>query len=121
MARNTARQVADYRCSGIEVVAVVSIDGSPLCGVQCTLDIPAALDRLAAADRRTLTSNEVNAIVRGALLPGTGMFTRLLRRELRRRHIDVLYLAHDLPRELDGRPSHVPAGLHRSAGSLELE
>jgi uncharacterized protein YbbK (DUF523 family) len=111
LARRTARRVADYRRSGCEVVAVVGVDGSPSCGVATTTDIPAAVDRLARADRRTLTPAAVNAVVRETLVPGPGLFTAALRRELRRRRIDVPYLAHDLPGELDGRLSPVATDL----------
>lgn len=107
LARETARRAADYRRAGLDVVAVVGVDGSPSCGVARTLSMPDAMDRLARADRRTLTTADVNAIVRGALVPGAGLYTQLLNRELRRRRVSSLYLAHDLPGELDGVPSSV--------------
>jgi len=107
LARDTGRRAADYRRAGLDVVAVVGVDGSPSCGVARTLDIPAAVDRLARADRRTLTTAAVNAIVRDTVVPGSGLFTELLRRDLGRRGIDLPYLAHDLLGELDGAPSPV--------------
>jgi uncharacterized protein YbbK (DUF523 family) len=113
LARDTARRAADYQRAGLDVVAVVGVDGSPSCGVVRTLDIPAALDRLARADRRTLTTARANAVVRDTLVPGPGLFTELLRRELRRRRVDAPYLAHDLPGELDGEPSPVVAELRQ--------
>jgi uncharacterized protein YbbK (DUF523 family) len=113
LARRTARQMFDYRRSGYDVLAVVGVDGSPSCGVDRTMNIPAAVDRLARADRRTLTTSAVNAVVQDTLVPGPGLFTDLLRRELARRRIDAPYLAHDLPGELAGRPSPVPGDLRR--------
>lgn len=52
-----AAEIADYQDSGLEVVGVIGIAGSPSCGVQTTLDLPAAMDvlcrcRLANLDRR---------------------------------------------------------------------
>ena len=111
LAHDTARRIGDYRRSGVEVVALVGVDGSPSCGVARTLDIPAAVDRLARADRRTLTTAAVNTVVRDTVVPGAGLFTASLRRELRRRRIDVPFLAHYLPGELDDLPSSVPASL----------
>jgi hypothetical protein len=111
LARQAARRIADYRRSGCHVLAVVGVDRSPSCGVDRTLDIPAAVDRLARARRRTLTPEAVNAIVRNTQTPGPGLFTERLRHELQRRRIDVPYLAHDLPGELDGRPSPAVADL----------
>lgn len=114
-ARDAARRIGDYRRSGVQVVALVGVDGSPSCGVERTLDIPAAVDRLARADRRGLTTAAVNAVVRDALVPGAGLFTEQVRRELRRRRIDVPFLAHDLLTEVDGGASAVPGRLHRLA------
>jgi uncharacterized protein YbbK (DUF523 family) len=107
LARDAARRVGDYRRTGHEVVAVVGVDGSPSCGVARTLDIAAAADRLARADRRTLTAETVDAAVRDTLTPGEGLFTEQLRRALADRRIDVPHLAHDLLGELDGATSPV--------------
>jgi predicted secreted protein len=41
-----AAEIADYQDSGLEVVGVIGIAGSPSCGVQTTLDLPAAMDVL---------------------------------------------------------------------------
>ena len=62
-----------------------------------------------------MTTGAVNAIVRETLVPGPGMFTRLLLRELDRRAVDVPYVAHDLPGELDGLPSPIGSTLRRAA------
>ena len=117
LARDTARRIADYRRSGVDVVALVGVDGSPSCGVARTLDIPAAVDRLARANRRMLTTAAVNAIVRDTVVPGPGLFTALVRHQMERRGVDVPYLAHDLPGELDGLASSVAAQLRRSTAS----
>lgn len=115
LARDTARRVADYRSSGVDVVAAVGVDGSPSCGVVRTLDMGQALDGLCDANRRSMTIGDVNAIVRDAVIPGAGLFTEAVNDELRRRGIEVPYLAHDLLAELDGRPAAVAASLTAEA------
>lgn len=115
LARDAARRVADYRRTGHQVVAVVGVDGSPSCGIDTTLDIPTAIDRLAETDRHTLTSGVVNTIVRDTAIPGPGMYTQQLRRRLPPRRIDIPFLAHDLRRELDGDPSPAAAALRHLA------
>lgn len=102
LARQVAAQVDDYRRSGFTVVGIVGVDGSPSCGVERTVRVrPAlvALTRLAPGSARPA---DVNAAVRGALAPGPGLFTRLLRDELDRRGASVPFTAHDLMAELEG-------------------
>lgn len=109
LARAVARDIADYRRSGIEVTGLVGIGGSPSCGVRVTLDMPAAVTALtrcpaAALDRRTLNRDIVAANVR----PGEGMFIRALRRRLARAGLEVPLREHDLLAEL---------GLRQAPGS----
>jgi uncharacterized protein YbbK (DUF523 family) len=115
LARQTARQVADYRRSGLHVVAVVGVDGSPSCGVTRALDVRAAADRLAACPRGTMSVHDATAVVRDTVVPGRGLFTAALQERLRRRRIDVPFVAHDLVGELDGRPSPAVPALERLA------
>jgi predicted secreted protein len=83
LARAVVRDVLDYRRSGVEVVGVVGIAGSPSCGVHTTLDLTAAVDALtrcplARLDLRTLNEDVVAAHV----TPGPGLFTQALQRRL---------------------------------------
>ncbi|GAA4750933.1 2-thiouracil desulfurase family protein [Actinomycetospora chibensis] len=116
LARDAVRQIADYRRTGHEVVALVGVDGSPSCGVRRSLDIRVALERLAEADRESLTTDRVNAILRATSVPGEGMFTEQVRRRLRARRIGVRFVAHDLQRELDGEPSSAATALRDITG-----
>jgi len=111
LARDAARRVADYRTSGVDVVAIVGVDGSPSCGVATRLDMGRALDGLCDADPRSITIGDMKTIVRGAVTPGAGLYTEAVKDQLRRRGIDVAYLAHDLLAELDGKPAAVAASL----------
>lgn len=101
LARSVARDVADYRRSGIEVVGVVGIASSPSCGVHTTLDLPAAVDALtrcplARLDRRTVNEDVVAAHSR----PREGMFTFALRQQLEEVGVPVPFYEHDLLQEL---------------------
>lgn len=99
LARRVAHDVRDYRRSGVEVVGVVGIGGSPSCGVHTTMDLAGAVDvltrcPLASLDRRTLNEDVVAANTQ----TGEGMFVCALRRELA--DIDVRFEEHDLLHEL---------------------
>ena len=111
LARQTARRVADYRDSGLDVVGIVGVDGSPSCGVTRTIDLSRALDHLCDTDPDTITVAEMTAIVRDAGAPGRGLYIEALQRQLHRRGLEVPYLAHDLLAELDGQPSTVASAL----------
>ncbi|MEI6254239.1 MAG: hypothetical protein WCP30_15690 [Mycobacteriaceae bacterium] len=105
LARAVAAQAADYQRSGLDVAAVLGVDGSPSCGLEQTLDTARVLDGLVHVDPDTVTAAEVNAIVRGEVSAGSGLYTRALQRQLRRRGLQVPFLAHDLIAELNGQPA----------------
>lgn len=101
LARAIARDVKDYRRSGMEVVGVVGVDGSPSCGVRRTLDLPGAVGALtrcpaARLDRRALNQDVIAAHVG----PGEGLFIGALRRRLSRAGSPVPMQGHDLLAEL---------------------
>jgi predicted secreted protein len=106
LAQETARQVADYLDSGFTVVGFVGVDGSPSCGVATTLDT-SHLDGFLSLCRDTLTTMQLNNLVRERAAPGSGLFVAELRKALARRRAVVPFLAHDLLAELDGRLSNV--------------
>jgi predicted secreted protein len=100
LAHSTAREIASYRDAGVEVVAVVGIDGSPSCGVRKTVNVHKSLPLFAALDLDDAVASDVNAIVRSAATKGAGMFIEALASELRRRKIAVPIIAHDLFAEM---------------------
>lgn len=96
LARDVAAEIADYQDSGLQVVGVVGVRGSPSCGVGTTLDLPAAMDvlrrcPLAQLDRPMVTEQAVAAHV----CPGQGLFVAALRRQLTRRGLAVRLWEHD--------------------------
>lgn len=101
LARVVARDIRDYRRSGIDVAGLVGIGGSPSCGVRTTLDLPAAVTALtrcpaARLSRRTLNNDVIAASAR----EGEGLFVRALRRRLSRAGRGVPLMEHDLLAEL---------------------
>ncbi len=101
LALRLAAQIGDYIGSGYQVQAVVGIGGSPSCGVRTTLDLPAVLDALAAADPARLDRYHLNhEIIAAHARPGEGMFVAALRRRLHRRGLRVAFEEHDLISEI---------------------
>lgn len=92
LARAVARDALDYQRSGVEVVGVVGVAGSPSCGVATTLDLRGAVDvltrcPLAQLDRRTLNEDVVAANVR----PGQGLFIDALRNRFADVGLDIAF------------------------------
>ena len=91
------RDIADYVRSGQSVQAVVGVGGSPSCGVRTTLDLKGVLDTIAACDPTQLNTDDFNRrVIVAHARPGQGMFIAALRRQLRRRGVDVPFDEHDL-------------------------
>lgn len=103
LARQVARDVADYHAAGIAVAGIVGIGASPSCGVTTTLDLRASLEVVAACPAAALTRDVMNEkAVLACRRPGEGLFIEALDRELRRRRLAVPALEHDLAAELRG-------------------
>ncbi len=102
LARGTADQIQDYQRSGITVLGIIGVDGSPSCGVHKSLNMRVALERVAHLGRNTATAEEVNRIISGTVIPGQGMYIELLRQEIGKRGLNVPMTSHDLIQELEG-------------------
>ena len=100
LARQVASEVADYLSSGMHVHNVVGVDGSPTCGVSSTIDLGSALERVTRLAPSSVTPGVFNRDLRASVIAGQGMFTEELQRELKRRQIEVPFIAHDLCGEL---------------------
>jgi predicted secreted protein len=100
LARRIACDIADYRDSGFEVVAIVGVGGSPSCGVATTLDLDGAVAALARGhgepDRRSMNRD----LVAANAVAGRGLFIACLDRALQARGLTVPYHEHDLIAEL---------------------
>jgi uncharacterized protein YbbK (DUF523 family) len=119
LARQVARDVADYQTAGIAVEGVVGIGASPSCGITTTLDLRASLEVVAACPRAALTRDVMNErAVLGCRRAGEGLFIKALDRELHRRRMTVAGFEHDLAAELRGEQRSVLAeGRSRMLGS----
>lgn len=97
LAKTVADQVEDYTAAGMTVAAIVGVAGSPSCGVNTTISLPAALEKIAASRADALTSDWMNdAVITPSLRQGQGLYVQALRNELARRHLEVDLLEHDL-------------------------
>lgn len=111
LARQVAKDVADYQRSGMTVAGIVGIGISPSCGATTTLDLRASLDVVAACPAATLTRDVMNdRAVLGCRRPGQGLFIEALDRQLRRRGLTLPAFEHDLAAELRGQRQVVLAG-----------
>jgi uncharacterized protein YbbK (DUF523 family) len=101
LARRSARTVADYVASGIDVVELVGVGASPSCGVTTTLDLDGAVLAMARCRRCAISPEAVNRrVVAANVVRGQGLFVSALRRQLVRRGLDVPMREHDLLGEL---------------------
>ncbi len=106
IARQTVREIADWRRSGHEVLGIIGVRGSPSCGVHDTLDL-----HKGAAFIGLLTPDEVERErlnrdgIRAAMVPGRGYYIAALQAELDRRGLEVPFYEHDLVAELERRPT----------------
>jgi uncharacterized protein YbbK (DUF523 family) len=103
LARQAAREVADYQRAGIAVDGIVGIGASPSCGVTTTLDLRASLEVVASCPAAALTRDVMNEqAVLGCRRAGEGLFVQALDRELKRYRLTVPAMEHDLAAELRG-------------------
>lgn len=103
LAKQVAREIADYTTSGFEVVGIMGVNGSPSCGTEQTIGFRQSLQRVVNLTS-SATRHDMNAIVLSSLTPGRGLFIDALQREIKRLGLNVPYLAFDLPSELREQP-----------------
>lgn len=74
---------------------------APSCGVRTTLDLKGVLDVIAGCDPTKLNTDDFNRrVIASHARAGQGMFIAALRRQLRRRGLDVPFDEHDLIAEI---------------------
>jgi predicted secreted protein len=119
LARQVARQIADYERSGLTVVGIVGVGASPSCGIGTTLDLRRSFEVIAhtppdTVDRKTLNREAVAA----CRVAGSGLYISALKRQLRRRRLAVPLLEHDLVAEMRGQRQHLFSSLPGQAASI---
>lgn len=119
LARQVVRQIVDYRCADIDVVAVVGVGGSPSCGVLSTLDLRAAESQLVRLDVPRSTPEAFNReVIAANLTPGRGLFMAEVVAGMERSKVAAPLIEHDLLAELGGATSSAVAGLARACRSI---
>ena len=108
LARRVARDIADYRDSGLEVVEIVGVGGSPSCGVATTLDLDRAVAALARARGEPDLRSANREVVAANAVAGRGLFVACLDRALHARGVTVTYREHDLIAELQAAGAIAP-------------
>lgn len=105
LAGRVVRDIKDYRRSGMRVLAVVGVGGSPSCGVSTTLDLRRSFETVAACPLNLTDRNTFNerAVVACAVA-GEGLFMRTLKSKLARSGVDVPFVEYDLIAEMRGLP-----------------
>jgi hypothetical protein len=114
LSRRVAMQIENYIASGFSVCSIVGIDGSPSCGVRQTIDIRSSVAAMSQIDPSTISVEQQNDMIRRHAKEGRGIFIEELQKELRRRRLEVPFLAHDLFGELDGRESNLILNFSRA-------
>ncbi len=105
VARYTADEIADYARSGMEVVGVIGVRGSPACGVSYCPNLRRYFEWSSKVDVQQVTPGEQNEVLKQVTESGSGTFIRFLKRRLAKRKLAVPFFEFDLYDEMDGRPN----------------
>jgi predicted secreted protein len=104
LAHAVVADIADCTASGLAVVGIVGVAGSPSCGVTTTLDLDGSLAAIAACPHRTISPGWLDRQVVGpSVRTGRGLFTEALEEELSAQHQDVPLTQFDLRRSKPSR------------------
>jgi uncharacterized protein YbbK (DUF523 family) len=114
LARQQAKLAADCVRAGCRVTGIVAVDGSPSCGLSVSLDVPKAFRLHAEGRLEEMDASWADRTVLDCCIPGQGLFTAALQRQLARRGLEAPWSAYDLPAEIRGVPrSSRPGGRTR--------
>lgn len=99
-AKKVVGHIKDYIDSGYSVVSIVTVNDSPTDGITRTLDLLRSVEKLKTIKhgRETLRNPELDKM--REIIPllceeGTGIFTKKLKRELRKKNIDISIVGYD--------------------------
>lgn len=108
IAKEVVFEIRDYIDSGFEVCGIVGIKGSPSCGVSASLDLKKSARFAADLDIETLSREYFNEhCYKKCMVGKSGLFFEELKKQLSAKDINVTFLEHDLPGELNGKESNV--------------
>jgi len=102
VAQEVVRQMRDYRDNGYAIAAIVGIDGSPTCGNIRSIDLSKGF-RYHASLCSNITRDQYNEeLYQKCVKEGSGLFTAILKKLMKRYKLDIPSVAHDLEREFKG-------------------
>jgi hypothetical protein len=105
LAARVARDIEDCSRSGVRVLGIIGVGGSPSCGAGTTLDLRRSFETVAACPLARIDRDTVNErAVAACRVPGEGLFIAALQRRLARRGLDVPFFEYDLVAEMRGAP-----------------
>jgi hypothetical protein len=105
LARAVADEIEDYSRSGMTVLGIIGIRGSPTCSVTRGIDMRAYFEWSSRIDVRSVTRSEQNEVLTRCACQGPGYFTRMLARQLRKKKLSVPFYEFDLFAEMSGAPN----------------
>lgn len=115
IARYTASEIADYIQSGMKVLGIVGVRGSPACGVTCYPDLRRYFEWSSKVDIHGVTPTAQNQVLKSIAREGSGVFVKHLRRQLEKRGLAVPFFEFDLYDEMDGISN---GALHEATSQL---
>jgi predicted secreted protein len=108
IASSVAAEIGDYVRSGFSVKGVVGVDGSPSCGLDIRLNIKKSFALFSKGRLETLTREDFNrSLYETCAEGGSGIFFEKLKKQLKKRNLDIPLYAHSLIAEMNGETSHI--------------
>ncbi len=109
VAKEAVAQIEDFVRGGYELVGVVGISGSPLCGINRTLDLRRSAEFIASKRLDDLERKSLNAEgIQAAVIKGRGFLMQAIAEQMAKRNLDVTFYEYDLMTELGGDKAPIP-------------
>ncbi len=98
----TIRIIQDYINSGLEIIGIVGIDGSPTCGVNANLSMWKSFQYISGLSINSLNRKDYNNnLYKTCLEQGNGIFIKLLSNKLKRKRINIKMFSFNLEDEMN--------------------
>lgn len=103
IAKEVVSEIQDYLNSGIEVVGIIGVKGSPSCGISTALDIKKSVEFIASLEVAKIEMNYFNDYCfKNCLINEQGLFMAALKKELKRKNMDIRFIEYDFFSEMKG-------------------
>lgn len=108
LANDVVEEIEDYKNSGFEIIGIITVKGSPSCGLSASLDLEKSAIFLTNMDIGEINKDYLNSeLYKNYLSDKQGLFIEALKNALKSCHLDVPFLEHDLIDELKGGKSKI--------------